>query len=131
MWDTKEYWNNYPKHEMSDDLYWYYTIELGFYLSLLVSQFFDTKRKDFWQMFLHHIVTLFLILFSYYTNFTRCGSIIIFIHDVVDPFLEFGKLMIYINAEKMFNFIFISFTLLWFITRLVIFPIKFALLLIF
>ena len=124
MWDTKEYWNNYPKHEMSDDLYWYYTIELGFYLSLLVSQFFDTKRKDFWQMFLHHIVTICLLVFSYVCNFTRVGSFILLLHDCVDPWLELGKLGLYCRSETFSNISFSIFTIVWFITRIVGFPIR-------
>ena len=36
-------------------------IEMGYYTACLVIQFTEVKRKDFNQMFLHHIATVLLI----------------------------------------------------------------------
>jgi hypothetical protein len=33
----------------------------------------ETRRKDFLESMLHHIVTLWLMVYSYYMNFTRIG----------------------------------------------------------
>ena len=74
-------WIDHPKHTVTNDIYWYYTLELAFYFSLLVTQFFDVKRKDWLQMFVHHIVTILLLLFSYACNFTRVGAVVLFLHD--------------------------------------------------
>lgn len=63
-------------------------IELAFYWSLLFSQFIDVKRKDFWQMFLHHIATILLLSFSYVVNFVRIGTLVLVIHDFGDFWLE-------------------------------------------
>jgi hypothetical protein len=39
-----------------------YVWELGFYISGLVCHFtIETRRKDFWEMALHHLVTICLI----------------------------------------------------------------------
>jgi hypothetical protein len=43
----------------------YYLVELSFYFTLIFTQFFDVKRKDFVEMFIHHVVTILLMLFSY------------------------------------------------------------------
>ena len=56
---------------------WYYLIEAAFYSSLMFSQFTDVKRKDFWQMFIHHIVTLCLMFASWFTNTVRVGSLVL------------------------------------------------------
>ena len=66
-------------------------IELAFYWSLLFSQFIDVKRKDFWQMFLHHIATISLLSFSYIVNFVRVGSLVLVVHDCADYWLEVGN----------------------------------------
>ena len=63
-------------------------IELAFYWSLIFSQFIDVKRKDFWQMFLHHIATILLLSFSYVVNFVRIGTLVLVIHDFGDFWLE-------------------------------------------
>lgn len=67
---------DFPHHDMTNDVWWYYMIELGFYISLTFSQFLDVKRKDFWQMFVHHIVTIMLMAFSWTCNLTRIGTLV-------------------------------------------------------
>jgi len=44
---------------------------LAFYWSLSISQFFDVKRKDFVEMFIHHITTIALLAFSWTCNLFR------------------------------------------------------------
>jgi len=61
---------------------------LAFYWSLTVSQFFDVKRKDFWQMFVHHIATICLMAFSWVCNLHRIGTLVLLVHDCADIFLE-------------------------------------------
>lgn len=63
-------------------------ISMAFYWSLTASQFFDVKRKDFWQMFVHHIVTLLLMSLSWICNLHRVGSLVLVVHDCADIFLE-------------------------------------------
>ncbi|CAG0895516.1 unnamed protein product [Cyprideis torosa] len=86
--DTRECWVGYPKHSIPMAIYWYYMIELSFYWSLLFFQFLDTRRKDFWQMLVHHVVTISLIVFSWITNFHRIGTLIMLLHDCADVFLD-------------------------------------------
>ena len=51
MWDKPWTWNmlycwwDYPNHHMDQGIWWYYMVELSFYWSLLITQFFDVKRK--------------------------------------------------------------------------------------
>ncbi|ODM88189.1 Ceramide synthase hyl-1, partial [Orchesella cincta] len=48
-----------------DDVWWYYLFAGGYYCSLLLSLQFDAKRKDFWEMLLHHLVSILLLGFSW------------------------------------------------------------------
>ena len=50
---------------------WYYTIEAAFYYSLLVASFFEVKRSDFWELIIHHFVTIGLLASSWTINFVR------------------------------------------------------------
>lgn len=63
-------------------------ISLSLYWSLCVSQFYDNKRKDFWQMFIHHIAAIVLLSLSWVCNMFRIGSLVLVVHDCADIFLE-------------------------------------------
>jgi hypothetical protein len=88
LWDIKHCWYNYPHHVIDRDVWWYFMVELSFYWALCISQFFDVRRKDFWEMFLHHVTTIALMAFSWTCNFTRVGTLVLVIHDCADIFLE-------------------------------------------
>ena len=62
---------NYPHHDIERSVWWYYMVELTFYWSLSISQWFDVKRKDFTEMFIHHCTTIALLSFSWTCNLTR------------------------------------------------------------
>ncbi|CAB4063741.1 CERS5_6 [Lepeophtheirus salmonis] len=74
IWDIRNCWYHYPHHLIDTDIWWYYMVELSFYWSLLFSQFYDVKRKDFWEMFIHHLTTIALMGFSWTCNLTRVGT---------------------------------------------------------
>lgn len=94
---------------------------MAFYLSLSFSHFFDSRRKDFWQMFAHHLVTLTLLTASWSVNAIRGGSLIVFVHDIADVLLEAGKAAKYAKRDKLCTFIFVIFMFVWVVTRLGIF----------
>ncbi|KAM7347698.1 ceramide synthase schlank [Cochliomyia hominivorax] len=122
FWDVKSCWYGYPHQSVSSDIWWYYMISMAFYWSLTVTQFVDVKRKDFWQMFIHHMVTLILMSLSWICNLHRVGSLVLVIHDCADIFLEAAKLTKYAKYQKLCDIIFAIFTVIWIITRLGFYP---------
>ncbi|KAJ8314135.1 hypothetical protein KUTeg_008696 [Tegillarca granosa] len=124
LWDSTQCWVGYPHHHVPPEIFWYYMIEMGFYWSLMFSQFVDVKRKDFWEMFAHHCATLFLMFFSWSGNFVRVGTLVLVVHDAVDYWMEAAKMAKYCDAQKLCSVLFAIFGVVWFITRLVIYPLK-------
>lgn len=122
-WSARLWWSGWPKHPLEDSIRWYYLIEASFYSSLMFSQFTDVRRKDFWQMFIHHIVTLGLMFASWFTNLVRAGSLILVLHDAVDWILESTKMAAYAKWDKTSMVLVALFAIVWFGTRLVVFPI--------
>uniref|UniRef100_A0A3Q1EIX3 Ceramide synthase 2a n=1 Tax=Acanthochromis polyacanthus TaxID=80966 RepID=A0A3Q1EIX3_9TELE len=102
--------------------YWYYMIELGFYISLLFSVASDVKRKDFKEQIIHHVATISLIGFSWLVNYIRAGTLIMLVHDAADYLMESAKMFNYAGWRKTCNFIFTLFAAVFIITRLVILP---------
>lgn len=124
LWDSRYCWIGYPQHNIEPSIFWYYMIELGFYWSLMFSQFLDVKRKDFIEMFVHHVATISLLSFSWTDNFVRVGTLVLCMHDSVDFWIEAAKMAKYAKAHKICDVLFAIFGLIWFITRLVCYPLK-------
>uniref|UniRef100_A0A8C6T3E8 Ceramide synthase 5 n=1 Tax=Neogobius melanostomus TaxID=47308 RepID=A0A8C6T3E8_9GOBI len=122
MWDTRHCWYGYPYQPLSSGMYYFYVIQLAFYWSLMFSQFTDIKRKDFRVMFIHHLATVGLISFSYANNMVRVGSLVMCVHDASDFLLEAAKMANYAKFQRVCDSIFIVFSLVFFVTRLIIYP---------
>uniref|UniRef100_A0A3Q3DK12 Ceramide synthase 3b n=1 Tax=Hippocampus comes TaxID=109280 RepID=A0A3Q3DK12_HIPCM len=122
FYNLKEVWAGFPKQSLLPSQHWYYFLEMGFYLSLLLSLTFDVKRKDFKEQVIHHIATLTLLAFSWISNYIRVGTIVMALHDSADILLEGAKVLNYAKWHKMANAMFVVFTILFMLTRLVIFP---------
>ncbi|XP_072295007.1 ceramide synthase 2-like [Eucyclogobius newberryi] len=124
FWDQRECWRGYPKQPVSDAHYWYYFLELGFYLSLLLSISVDIKRKDFKEQVIHHIATIFLLGFSYCSNYVRVGTLVMLVHDSSDFLLESGKMLHYAGLIYICDPLFVVFAVVFLFTRLVVFPFR-------
>ncbi|XP_058118286.1 ceramide synthase 5 [Anopheles ziemanni] len=122
LWDIKQCWYGYPHQSVTNDIWWYYMISMAFYWSLTASQFYDVKRKDFLQMFAHHMITILLMALSWVCNLHRVGSLVLLVHDCADIFLESAKLTKYAQYQKVCDTLFAIFTVVWIVTRLMLFP---------
>ena len=125
VWDTRYCWYGYPHHRVEDETRRYYMVQLTFYWFLTCSQIYGDsgkKRKDFWQMLLHHAATISLINFSWVLNMVRAGMLVLVLHDSADVFLEIAKVCKYANLQKACNVVFALFVFTWIITRLYIYP---------
>jgi len=97
-------------------------LEMAFYWSLFFTQFFDVKRKDFWEMFIHHVATLALLILSWSNHMHRMGSLVLIVHDFADHWLELAKLFRYAGWAKSCDSCFGIFTVVWAFSRLGLFP---------
>ena len=58
----------------------YYNISLAYFLNDFIFLFIKERQSDFLIMILHHICTISLIIFSFITNYSNIGSLVIFCH---------------------------------------------------
>jgi len=80
------------------------------------------KRKDFVEMFIHHLTTIALLCFSWTCNLTRAGALVLLVHDFADAFLEAAKLFHYAKYSTTCDIVFGVFSVTWVVTRLGLFP---------
>ena len=82
---------------------------------------FEHKRKDFRQMFVHHVVTIVITLVSYQIDFNRVGAVVKLLMDPADVPLHGAKLCKYCGLEFIADRCFELFALSFFVTRLVMY----------
>lgn len=101
----------------------YYFYEICFYLNELTTIMYEPKKKDFYQMVLHHISTLALMFLSYFNpKFIVFGVVILILHDISDPLLEFAKVENYLGESLFSDVAFFVFVSVFIISRLLIYP---------
>jgi hypothetical protein len=82
----------------------------------------QVRRKDWLESMIHHVVTVGLLAYSYYVNFTRVGILIMLLHDISDIFLEAAKLCRYQKKPATSMVYFGLFFVSWVILRMLYFP---------
>ncbi|KAK7110802.1 ceramide synthase 2-like [Littorina saxatilis] len=130
LWDkswlvvTVNCWINWPTQHIDFDIYLFYLVELAFYWSLLFSMLFqkDYQKKDKNEMILHHLVTILLIYFSWACNFVRCGSLVLVVHDVADPWMAIAKMAKYSKNQMVCEVFFGIFIVVWIVSRCFVYP---------
>ena len=86
--NLRELWTGWPNRELEGSMKWYYLIQFAFWLQQILVVNIEELRKDFWQMFTHHIITCILMFASYGYHQTKVGNVILCLMDVVDLFLS-------------------------------------------
>jgi acyl-CoA-dependent ceramide synthase len=71
---------------------WYTLVQYAFWLQQIMVINIEKKRKDYWQMFTHHIVTTLLIFTSYGYHQTKVANLIFCIMDIIDVVLAVSPL---------------------------------------
>lgn len=121
--NTNEYFKGWPNQEVGFSLKLFYMCQCGYYMySIGALLIWETRRKDFYIMMSHHIITSILIGFSYITRFFRIGIVILVLHDTCDVFMEVAKVSKYSEKEMAASLGFGCFAISWFLLRLILFP---------
>jgi very-long-chain ceramide synthase len=117
---TLDLFDNIDNHRFSSGEILVYHIQIAHYILELYNILYKSvKRKDDKQMLAHHIITLTLIIASYYTNLIRAGLYVMYLHDINDIFLQLSKTLVYLNyTEKVTDVTFGTFIISWIYTRL-------------
>ncbi|KAF1999048.1 longevity-assurance protein-like protein [Amniculicola lignicola CBS 123094] len=115
--NLKGMWTGWPFREISGLCKWYYLVQWAFWIQQILVVNIEEKRKDYTQMFTHHIVTIALLFFSYGYYHTRVGVVIMCLMDLVDIVLPSAKLLKYLGYTNACDVMFGLFVVVWFTTR--------------
>lgn len=87
MLNPIDLWIDYPHIPLAGPLKLYYLTQTAFYIHQVLVINAEARRKDHVQMMAHHVITIILMVGSYFTHFTRVGCVIMFLMDWCDIFL--------------------------------------------
>ena len=121
--DYSSLYRDFGSHALDADTRFYYTCSLAFWTSCMFYLGIETRRKDFAQMVIHHILTVSLVAISLHYNLHRFGLVVLLLHDVVDIFLYAAKSFIYTRRQTIADILFGCFALVFFTARILLFPI--------
>uniref|UniRef100_A0A8C8SS04 Ceramide synthase 3 n=1 Tax=Pelusios castaneus TaxID=367368 RepID=A0A8C8SS04_9SAUR len=103
----------------------YCNLSLGSPLAPLCRFIFEMsglESTDFTAHVVHHLAAITLMACSWCANYIRIGTLVIIVHDTADFWLESAKMFNYAHWEKTCNVLFVIFSGVFFITRIIIFP---------
>ena len=107
-----------PEHNLTTPIKFYYVCQIGFYAAELFAIFVEPKRADFLEYFVHHVVTLILMVGSLSAGYSRGGSMIVILHDTSDGILSLAKMLNYTKLPQIIaDVIFGVFIVSWFWLR--------------
>jgi TLC domain len=134
---TLHLFRDFPNHQVSPRMAWYYLIQAAYNLDALASLLelslrYDPVRRrvrwssgvrgDFGEMFVHHVVTNLLIVGSSKCRLTRIGSAVFWIHDVSDVPVDLSKLAHFVRWKVSTVVCFCGMVAVWCWTRLYLLP---------
>ena len=97
LWSHSPYWLNleaiwseWPSRGVSGLMKWYLLVQLSFWLQQIIVVNVEEKRKDYFQMFTHHIITSALLSSAYIYSFYNVSNVVLCMMDVVDILLPVG-----------------------------------------
>ena len=131
FWPSSEWWIGAPVKTRATEsaLRAYYLAYGARYVAGAANVFLEHKRKDFWEMQLHHFATIGVIWVSYIVGWTRVGAVIMLVLDPADVPLHAAKCAKYVGdarGDKKYQLaadvLFGIFLVIFFVMRLVMYP---------
>jgi hypothetical protein len=112
----------HPFAKHAEGLKTYILVTMGYHVGSLITHFIGTRKNDFVEMALHHIVCIYLFAGMYLYNIWEVGSAVAFLHDIADITTNWVKMLAETKDKKVVPVLFVFHMGIWFWTRLFILP---------
>lgn len=87
--------DGFPFQQVAPSLRQFYLIFIGYCAAEMVGHVIrERNRPDFYELLVHLAVTNLLLIFSYYGNFVRVGSLVMLGHSFSDIFVYVAKALV-------------------------------------
>ncbi|XP_018025079.1 ceramide synthase 5-like [Hyalella azteca] len=123
VWDSSVFFENVPYQRAPVIIWWYCAFCCGFYITQTYNLLTLDRRHDFYIMLTHHLAVFITISDNVSMNGMNLLSLSAFIHEVADIPLSLAKMLDYSGRKEFVTFCMIVFSVIWIITRLVLYPV--------
>ncbi|GAA5882414.1 hypothetical protein JCM1840_000409 [Sporobolomyces johnsonii] len=112
---TEHFWLEYPHWRMDGVLKSYYLLQFSYWCQqmLVLLLGLEKPRSDFKELVIHHIVTLWLVGWSYMINLTMIGTAVFVSMDLPDICLALSKCLNYLDLQHTSEVSFVFFLCVW------------------
>mmetsp|Transcript_2951 Transcript_2951/g.10351 ORF Transcript_2951/g.10351 Transcript_2951/m.10351 type:complete len:334 (+) Transcript_2951:116-1117(+) len=120
----------FPNQTMSPSIYWLYMLEMGWYLyGAYAHVFIEPRKRDFWEMLLHHIAAFFLLYMSLNLGYWRVGTLVLYSLDLCDVYMQACKMLRLLDncrpvGEVLKSLMFVVLVLAWLYFRIALYAAK-------
>eukprot|EP01065_Artemidia_motanka_P053646 TRINITY_DN9_c1_g1_i1.p1 TRINITY_DN9_c1_g1~~TRINITY_DN9_c1_g1_i1.p1 ORF type:complete len:345 (+),score=128.70 TRINITY_DN9_c1_g1_i1:88-1122(+) len=125
-WDTSLLWENSKNgtqvQPMELEFKVFYMLQLGYHIQSIVWHAIEERRPDFLTMVVHHVVTIALIVGSWYKCYVRIGMLVLLVHDASDVFVCACKATHMCGMKKASHVLFVVMFFSWLYYRLWLYP---------
>jgi len=100
-------------------------LQFGVHLYTLYDHLvFRYKEPKFFELLFHHLMSVFLIFYSYVSNTAPMGILVLFTHDPGDVMLDLNRVLNDWNPRlsNVIDFTYVAFVISWIFLRLGVFP---------
>ncbi|KAA8652407.1 sphingosine N-acyltransferase lag1 [Aspergillus tanneri] len=129
LWSSSSYWADYstlwtdwPARDMSGRMKLYLLVQLGLWIQQILVIHIEQRRKDHYQMLIHHLITCALLGSAYTYGFYNVSNVVLCLMDIIDLLLPAAKVLKYLHFEKSCTLAFGTMLLVWLVTRHIFFP---------
>jgi ceramide synthetase len=79
----------------------FFSAQLGIWFYTAFShRFVEERRKDYFVMYAHHVMTVALVILAMYKGCLRYGLVVLFLHDVSDVPIDLLKMSNYLGLDS-------------------------------
>ncbi|CAK3882195.1 Sphingosine N-acyltransferase lag1 [Lecanosticta acicola] len=110
-------WTEYPRLTIPTGIKLYYLSQLAFWIQQILVIHLEERRKDHYQMLMHHFVTVGLMMSSYSCRLWRVGNAILVLMDIVDLVFPLAKIFRYVGWQTACDAMFGVFVITWISAR--------------
>nr|POF22306.1 sphingosine n-acyltransferase lag1 [Quercus suber] len=110
-------WRDFPRLHVDSGMKLYYLSQFAFWIQQIIVIHIEEMRKDHYQMFAHHIITVCLLAGSYPYHQCRVGNAILVCMDLVDFIFPLAKILRYLSLQTACDTAFGVFVLAWVVSR--------------